>query len=75
MNESDDYPYLDTMEEILWTVIEFTDAARYAKDDVTLGAYLKMASRAMRCALEIYGDHLSENKKEISGFSLASDQP
>ena len=55
-------------------VLEYVAAAQRAENDVTMGAYLRMASRALRCALEIYGDHLSENKKEIFGVSAASDE-
>ena len=67
MNESRDYLFLDTMEEVLWMTLEFVEEARHAKDDVTLGAYLKMASRAMRCALEMYGDHPSRCQAQPRG--------
>ncbi len=43
----------------------FAEAARNAEDDVTLGVYLKMASRSLRCALEMYGEHLAQNRDEM----------
>ena len=65
MSVSSDYPYLDTMEEVLWTTLEFIDAARHAENDLAMGVYLKLASRSLRCALEIYGDHLAQNRAEM----------
>ena len=63
-NESD-FAYLDTMDEVLEMVLDYTEGARNAQEDVAMGAYLKMASRALRCALEIYGDRLAQNRVEI----------
>jgi hypothetical protein len=60
-----DIAYLDTMDEVLTMTLEFLEEARLSQDDVRLGAYLKMASRSMRCALEIYGDHLAQNRVEM----------
>ena len=65
MSESHDYSYLDTMNEVLGMVAEHVELARHARDDVMMGAYLRMASRAMRTALEIYGDHLAQNRAEM----------
>ena len=65
MNVSKDYPYLDTMDEVLRMVAEFIEASRHAENDVMMGAYLRMASRAMRTALEIYQDHLAQNRAEM----------
>jgi hypothetical protein len=60
-----DIAYLDTMNEVLVMTLEFLEEARQSKDDVRMGAYLKMASRSMRCALEIYGDRLAQNRAAI----------
>jgi hypothetical protein len=64
VNESD-VAYLDTMDEVLELVLQFAEAARNADDDVALGVYLKMASRSLRCALEMYGEHLAQNRAEM----------
>ena len=45
---------------------QFVEQARQSQDDARLGAYLKLASRCMRCALEIYGEHLAQNRSEMS---------
>ncbi len=37
---------------------QFVEEARQSKDDARLGVYLKLASRCMRCALEMYNEHL-----------------
>ena len=63
-NESD-FAYLDTMDEVLEMVFEFAEEARQSQDDVRMGSYLKMASRALRCALEIYRDRLAQNRAEM----------
>ena len=47
------------------TVFEFAEEARQSQDDVRMGSYLKMASRALRCALEIYRDRLAQNRAEM----------
>ncbi len=65
MPQCDDVPYLDTMDEALELVLQFAEAARNAEDDKTLGVYLKIASRCMRCALETYGEHLAQNGVEM----------
>ena len=67
MSESEDraFAYVATMGEVLEMTAQFVEEARQSKDDVRLGAYLKMASRAMRTALEIYGDHLAQNRAEM----------
>jgi hypothetical protein len=59
MEKSDDslsYPYAVTMDEVIEIVIEHLDIVRNTDDHLKQGVHLKMASRAMRCALEIYGD-------------------
>lgn len=73
MAESD-IAYLDTMNEVLVMALEFLEEARNAKDDVMMGAYLKMASRSLRCAMEIYGDRLARNRAEMKqGENLNGD--
>jgi len=57
-----DYPWLLTIYETLELVITHCGQAENAQDERTLGLHLKMASRAMRCALELYGDRLKEEK-------------
>jgi hypothetical protein len=51
-----DYPYAVTMDEVIEIVIEHLEIVRNTDDLLRQGVHLKMASRAMRCALEIYGD-------------------
>ena len=65
MAENDDIAYLDTMNEVLVMTLEFLEEARNSQDDVRMGAYLKMASRSLRCAMEIYGDRLAQNRAEM----------
>ena len=60
-----DIAYLDTMNEVLEMTAQFVEEARQSQDDTRLGAYLKMASRCMRCALEMYGEHLAQNRAEM----------
>ena len=57
--------YLDTMNEVLEMTAQFVEEARVSEDDVRLGVYLRMASRCMRCALEMYGEHLAQNRVEM----------
>jgi hypothetical protein len=53
------------LNEVLLIAIDHMEAARHASSDRALEAYLKMSSRAMRCALEIYADRFaSEVLKE-----------
>jgi hypothetical protein len=69
-----DIAYLDTMNEVLAMTLEFLEEARNSHDDVRMGAYLKMASRSLRCAMEIYGDHLAQNRVEMKrGENLNGD--
>jgi hypothetical protein len=74
-----DVVYLDMMNEALELVLQFAEAARNAEDDKTLGVYLKIASRCMRCALETYGEHLAQNHVEMKqgepGNENVSSQP
>ena len=57
--------YLDTMNEVLEMTAQFVEEARVSEDDVRLGVYLRMASRCMRCALEMYSEHLAQNRAEM----------
>ena len=64
--ESRDYLYLATVGEVLEITAELIERAREAQGDIPLGAYLKMASRSLRCALEMYGEHLAQNRSELN---------
>ena len=66
VTSNDDIAYLDTMNEVLEMTAEFVEQARQSEDDVRLGVYLRMASRCMRCALEMYGEHLTQNRAEMT---------
>ena len=68
-----DVAYLDTMNEVLEMTAQFVEEARLSEDDVRLGVYLRMASRCMRCALEMYGEHQIENEKQAVGVHRTSD--
>ena len=60
-----DFAYLDTINEVLTMVIEFAEEARNSDDDARMGAYLKMMMRCSRCAAELYGEHLAQNRAEM----------
>jgi hypothetical protein len=67
MEQSDDaltYPYAMTLYEVTEIVIEHLDKVQNTEDLLRQGVHLKMASRAMRCALEIYGSQLEVLNKE-----------
>jgi hypothetical protein len=66
VSRDDNYPFLDTMNEVLEMTAEFVEEARQSSDDVRLGAYLKMASRCLRCALEMYGEHLERGEQSAN---------
>lgn len=66
MSESD-AAYLDTMDEVLELVLQFAEAARDADDDARLGVYLRLASRSLRCALEMHGEHLAQRAEMKMG--------
>ena len=59
-----DFAYLDTMNDVLSLVIGFAEEARNAPDDARLGIYLKVASRCLRCAIELYGERLENEMKQ-----------
>jgi hypothetical protein len=50
----------EALNEALELVMHHTHMSCEAEGTAKVGLHLKMASRAMRCALEIYGDYLSE---------------
>ena len=58
------FAWVLTIEDVLEIVIAHCEDARHAEDRLRMGVYLKMASRAMRCALEVYGSQLVEVPKE-----------
>ena len=60
-----DIAYLTTMNEVLTMAIEFAEEAQNSQDDARMGAYLKMASRCLRCAMELYGERLAQNRAEM----------
>jgi hypothetical protein len=59
-----DYAYYVTMDEVLLLAGEFVETARHAETDMELEIYLKMASRSMRCALQMCLDRLKEKSDE-----------
>jgi hypothetical protein len=67
MDQSDGdltYPYAITLYEVTEIVIEHLDKVQNTEDLLRQGVHLKMASRAMRCALEIYGSQLEVLNRE-----------
>ena len=64
MSDNKDYAFYVTMDEMLLMLMEHLDEARHAGSDYLLGFHLRMASRVMRCALELYGDWLEQRKPE-----------
>ena len=74
MNQDhDDIAYLDTMNEVLGIVLLYVNKACDAQDDVMMGTYLKMSSRALRDALQIYRDHLAQNRAEMKQGEKTND--
>ena len=55
-----DYPWLLALDETMLLCIEHLETARQCQNGLSLGVQLKMASRAMRSALEIYGMRLEK---------------
>jgi hypothetical protein len=58
------YAWHLTLYEVLELVIQHCGEAENSSDPLVIGVHLKMASRAMRCALEIYGLQLEVPKEE-----------
>lgn len=52
-----------TLGEVLEIVIEHCDHTMHSSDPQMIGVHLKMAARAMRCALEIYGSAIKVPNK------------
>jgi hypothetical protein len=50
------------MNEVLEIVLDHCEKARNTSDHRAMGVNLKMASRALRCALELYGERITEEK-------------
>lgn len=53
-----------TLNEALLDAIEHLEDARQSSEAIKLEFHLKMASRALRCALEIYRDWLAEEVRK-----------
>ena len=49
-----DYAHLDEMDWAMFQAIGFLEEARRAEDEEKMEFHLKLASRAMRCALEMH---------------------
>ena len=60
MMDSKDYLWLSALDETMLLCIEHLETARQCQDGLSLGVQLKMASRAMRSALEVYGMRLEK---------------
>jgi hypothetical protein len=56
------YPYAVTMNEVLEIVVEHVDKVLNTSDMVKQGVHLKMAAKALECALRIYKDQIKEEK-------------
>ena len=63
MNEGDDELAFEAIDDILEIAAHCAEEARAARDVLRLGVYLKMAARALRCALETYNEHLAQNRR------------
>lgn len=59
LDSDKDYAFYLTMYETLELVTQNCERACNESDLTRMGIHLKMASRAMRCALEIYGDRFA----------------
>ena len=62
--DSKDYLWLLALDESMLLCLDHLEAARQCQDGLSLGVQLKMASRAMRSALEIYGMRLEKEKQK-----------
>jgi hypothetical protein len=54
------YVYAVTMDEVLELLIEHAETVRNTSDMLRQGVYLKMASKALECAMRIYGSQLPQ---------------
>jgi hypothetical protein len=71
-DEDLDYAYLATLDEALMLSIEHIEAVRHADSPLVQGVHLKMASRALRCALELYGE---KNNEHVHDYPRTGSQP
>ena len=63
-----DFVFYETINEVLLMAQEHLELARNAKNDVMLGAGLRLATKSLTCALEMYGDYRfakREHEKEM----------
>jgi len=59
-----DFVFLTTLDEILGLLITHAERARDCGDERLMIVHMKIASRCLRCALEIFGDRLLGYQKE-----------
>ena len=63
--DSKDYPWLvNAGREPILLCVDHLEKARQCQNGLTLGVNLKMASRALRCAMEVYGMRLKKENVE-----------
>jgi hypothetical protein len=62
--EALEFGYMVAIDEALGLVVLYTQMAREDVDPAPMGVHLKMASRAMRSALELYGSRYGALKEE-----------
>jgi hypothetical protein len=55
-----DFIWLLTLDEAMLLCVDHLERARQCQNGLELGVNLKMASRALRCALEVYGMRLEK---------------
>ena len=55
LDDSVNFAVYQTLDEVLLEVITQCEAVRHAETPLALKVHLVMASRALRCAMEIYG--------------------
>ena len=58
-----DFAFSELMGETIEITMEFLYDAYHSKTKAGLGVYLQLASRGLRCAMETYSDHLTEETK------------
>ena len=57
-----DYPWLITLDESILLCMDHLDVVRGSDSELVMGVHLKMASRALRCALEVYAMRFEKEK-------------
>lgn len=60
----DSIALLSTLDEVLETCGDYIEAARHSDNWWRLGVNLTLASRAFKCALELYGEREAQKEKE-----------